>query len=919
MKDFSFLANTDPVVLEELWEKYLDDPSSVDESWQIFFAGMLFKQSIESEGETPTSNESEASCQHDFSQFEKEVQVLKLIEAYRQRGHLIARTNPLKRDQPDMSFLDIETFGLDSSDLGQVFQAGTSVGHGATTLKEIINHLKKTYCSSVGVEYRYIRYPEMVGWLQEKMEGTHNTPIFSKNDKERILKNLSYAVLFESFLDRKYIGQKRFSLEGLEALIPGLDFLIEKGSALGAEEFIIGMTHRGRLNVLGNILQKPYEELFYEFRGEGLEDVRHMGDVKYHQGFKSTRVTTSGKEVGLTLSVNPSHLEAVGTLVEGKTRARLDMKYDHNPDKVIPVLLHGDASISGQGVVYEILQMSRLKGYETGGTIHIVLNNQIGFTTSSEYARSSTYCTDVGKVTLSPVFHVNGDDVEAVVYVLSMAMEFRKKFHRDVFIDILGYRKHGHNEGDEPRFTQPQLYALIAKQTSILALYKNQLLLNLQVDESYPDQVEAEFEERLEKEYIKAQNRDHSDVRYLFTSGEWKDLRFAHEMDFEKSPETGIDITKLKSLVHEINFLPSDKSFLKKVKKIFSKREESALKNNKIDWGMGELLAYASLLKENFPVRVSGQDSGRGTFSHRHAILTHQDSEEQYIPLSELSKTDAPFAIYNSPLSEYGVLGFEFGYAYLTPYGLTVWEAQFGDFSNTAQVIFDQFIFATEAKWHKMNGLVVLLPHGLEGQGPEHSSARVERLLSLCAHNNVQITNCTTPANFFHVLRRQLYWPFRKPLIVLTPKSLLRHPSCLSHLEDFETGTAFKEVIDDPLIETPENVCRLIFCTGKIYYDLLARQKQEKIKDMAVIRLEQLYPIPDVQLEQVLSQYPETCEKYWVQEEPENMGAWSFIERKLKGLKLKGIYRAESSSPATGYHQRHQIEQNEIIDQAFQK
>ncbi|NPA36862.1 MAG: 2-oxoglutarate dehydrogenase E1 component [Chlorobi bacterium] len=900
MDNFSFIGNASPEAIEELYRKYKKDPASVDESFREFFNGFDFA----------LSNYDTSDSGH----ISKEFKVLNLIHGYRQRGHLFTHTNPVRTRRKYYPTLDIINFGLTDDDLDTVFQAGKEIGIGPAPLKDILKHLNRTYCGNVGVEYLYIRHPEVVSWLKNKMEKEQNTPDFDKEKKSEIYEDLIKAVGFESFIHKKFPGQKRFSLEGAESLIPGLKAVLNKGAGEGVEEVIIGMSHRGRLNVLSNILNKPYERIFNEFIGDEYEDNISLGDVKYHLGYGNITETVSGKKIKVNLVPNPSHLEAVGPVAEGISRAKTDHRYEKDFNKLIPVIIHGDAAVSAQGVVYEVVQMSQLPGYKTGGTIHIVVNNQVGFTTNYLDGRSSTYSTDVAKVTRSPVFHINGDDPEAVVYALELAIEFRQRFNTDVFIDLLSYRKYGHNEGDEPRFTQPLLYKVINRHPNVRDIYRKQLVEEgIFSDRELADRIKI-FNDNLEGK-LKESKKIEKIVIKQFLEEEWSEYRYATDKDFEQSPETGIDKKELISLFEKINFLPEGLKFFKKVHKIIDDRRRM-VKNNAIDWALAELSAYASILNENRPVRISGQDSERGTFAHRHAVFVQEDTGEKYYPLKNISKQQGMFEIYNSLLSEYGVMGFEYGYSLAAPAGLTVWEAQFGDFANTAQVIIDQYISSAEEKWGLQNGLVLYLPHGYEGQGPEHSSARIERFLQLAARNNMQIVNCTTPANFFHVLRRQVTVGYRVPLVIFTPKSLLRHPECVSELEDLTGNTRFKEVIDDNDVDV-EEVKRVVFCSGKIYYDLLARKKELNARDVALIRIEQLHPFPGKQVGQILGKYKNTLLHLWVQEEPENMGAWYYIQNQLHNLKIIPVARLASGSPATGLTRLHQIGQNEIINKVF--
>ncbi|MBP6511599.1 MAG: 2-oxoglutarate dehydrogenase E1 component [Bacteroidia bacterium] len=907
MDQHSYIGSMSPAAMEGLYRQFLDNPSSVDSSWQQFFSGFEFARL--QYGETGGVNGAVPE------QVDKEFKVINLINnGYRAQGHLFTKTNPVRERRKYTPDLSIENFGLESSDLDTVFQAGQLIGIGPAKLKAIIHHLDETYCQSVGAEFKYIRNEDVKKWLEQKMESSKNRFPFSIREKKRMLEKLNEAVAFENFIHTKFTGQKRFSLEGAETLIPALDAVIDSGAELGIKEFVIGMAHRGRLNVLANILGKSYEDIFSEFEGKEFDENAFDGDVKYHLGFSSDVITQNNKKVHLGLTPNPSHLEAVDPIVQGIVRAKIENTPGGNFDQIAPILIHGDAAIAAQGIVYEVIQMSLLKGYATGGTIHLVINNQVGFTTNYIDARSSTYCTDVGKVTLSPVFHVNGDDVEALVYTIRLAMEYRQRFHRDVFIDMLCYRKYGHNEGDEPRFTQPLLYKAIANHPNPREVYNQKLLSQGIVEANLAKSMEKQFKELLQRslDLSKLQKKTKLDD---FKEGNWKGLRFSTPADFDVSPDTSINKKDFVSLAQKISTLPTDVVFFNKLVRLFDDRKKMLEDEGRLDWAMGELMAYATLLEEGHPVRISGQDVERGTFSHRHAVIRLEDREEVYVPLSNLSDQQAKFTIYNSLLSEYGVLGFDYGYSFTAPNSLVVWEAQFGDFGNGAQIIIDQYLSSSEDKWKRMNGIVMLLPHGYEGQGAEHSSARIERFLSLCAEYNMQVANCTTPANFFHALRRQLKREFRKPLIVFTPKSLLRHPRCVSAIQDF-TKNGFAEVIDDASAH-PEKVSRVAFCSGKVYYDLIDRKEKENNTDLAIVRLEQLYPFPKKQVEAILKKYANATSYLWVQEEPENSGAWSYILRVMRQHNLRYIGREESASPATGSHKQHDKEQKAILDEVF--
>ncbi len=904
MDPYSYLGNADPSAIEGLYNQYIKNPEGLEEGWTKFFEGFEFaRKNYEQSGATVIPGN-----------VQKEFNVLALINGYRTRGHLFTKTNPVRERRKYYPTNDIENFGLSNSDLETVFVAGNEIGIGPATLKSIITHLDQTYCESVGAEYKYIRSPEIIEWLEKKMEKVQNKPSFTIERKKRILGKLNEALAFENFLHVKFAGQKRFSLEGAETLIPAIDAVIDSGAELGIKEFVIGMAHRGRLNVLANILNKTYEDIFTEFEGKEFEDNAFDGDVKYHLGFSGDVETMNGKKIHLSLTPNPSHLEAVDPVVQGIVRAKIDNTEGGTVDQIAPLLIHGDAAVAAQGVVYEVIQMSQLKGYGTGGTIHIVVNNQIGFTTNYMDARSSTYCTDIAKVTLSPVFHVNGDDVEALVYTIQLAMEYRQKFHRDVFIDLLCYRKYGHNEGDEPRFTQPLLYKAIASHPSAREIYNEKLLEQGDIEANLAREMEKTFREMLQQQ-LDASKTQQKTKFIRQSEGNWSGLQFAKPEDLFPSPETGVAKKILLEIGAAITTLPADKPFFSKTKRLFTERKSMIEDGKRLDWAMGELLAYSTLLLEGYPVRLSGQDVERGTFSHRHAVLRVEDSEEQYTPLNNIKTGQAPFAIYNSLLSEYAVVGFEYGFSLSAPHTLTIWEAQFGDFANGAQIIIDQYISSAEDKWKRMNGLVMLLPHGYEGQGAEHSSSRLERFLNLCAESNMQVVNCTTPANFFHVLRRQMHRKFRKPLIALTPKSLLRHPKCVSDINEFVTGS-FKEVIDD-VLENKDEVRRIAFCNGKLYYDLLEHREKNGFKDVAIVRIEQLYPFPFQQVDDIIKSYKNVKDLVWVQEEPENMGSWNFILRIWKGRTMNIISRPESASPATGSHAQHDKEQQEILVKTF--
>jgi 2-oxoglutarate dehydrogenase E1 component len=902
MDKFSYVGTSDVNAIESLFLQYAQDPNSVDSSWRDFFKGFEFaRTAYDTEGGAIPENVT------------KEFKVISLIQGYRQRGHLFTKTNPVRERRSYAPTLALENFGLSDKDLETVFQAGNELGIGASKLKDIVSHLENTYCQSIGAEFIYMREPTVVKWLQERMEKNKNTPSFSATEKKTILKKLTQAVVFENFLATKYVGQKRFSLEGGEAVIPAMNALMEHGANLGIEDYVVGMAHRGRLNVLTNIMNKTYKDVFTEFEGRPSEDSLFDGDVKYHMGYSSDQTSDGGKKVHISLTPNPSHLETVAPVVEGIIRAKIDNRHNGDNSKACPIILHGDAAVAGQGLVYEVIQMSQLDGYKTGGTIHFVINNQVGFTTNYMDGRSSTYCTDVAKVVLSPVFHVNGDDVEALCFVSKLAMEFRQTFHRDVFIDVLCYRKYGHNEGDEPRFTQPLLYKAIAAHANPKDIYVSRLQAEGNALAEEAKAIETAFKAELEENLDQAKKTENVKIT-SFLEGNWKTIKMASANAFDESPKTAIDEKLFLELAKKTTELPKDKKFFNKIQKLFDDRK-AMIANDNYDWAMGELLAYASLMKEGYPVRFSGQDVERGTFSHRHAIVKIEDSEEEYTPLNNIDAS-VKLSIYNSLLSEYGVLGFEYGYAFAAPNTLTIWEAQFGDFFNGAQIIIDQYLTSAEYKWRRMNGLVMLLPHGYEGQGPEHSSARMERFLQACAENNMQVVNATTPAQQFHVLRRQLKRDFRKPLVCFTPKKLLRYPSCVSKVTDF-TKNNFQEVLDDTI--DAKKVTRVAFCSGKVYYDLIERREKEGAEDIAFVRLEQLYPFPQKQVDAILKKYNKASNYLFIQEEPENMGPWRFVDKNLRSLNLKYIGRNEAASPATGYAKKHNAENEEIMTNIFSK
>ncbi len=912
MDKFSFLNAAHTAYFADLYEQYLKYPDSVEPSWRAFFQGYDFgSEQYGMDGEIVEGVSSQMP-----EQLQKEFQVVKLIDGYRNRGHLFTRTNPVRARRKYAPTLEIENFGLSKDDLETKFSAGEILNLGTTTLQNIIDHLERIYCDSIGVEYMYIRKPEEIQWIQDKLNINDNHPKFSADEKKKILRKLNEAVSFENFLHTKYVGQKRFSLEGGEALIPALDALIEKASEYGVKEFVMGMAHRGRLSTLTNIFGKSAKDIFSEFDGKDYEQEVFDGDVKYHLGWTCDRVTDTGNKINLNIAPNPSHLETVGPVVEGIARAKQDDKYSENPSQVLPIIVHGDAAIAGQGVVYEVVQMAKLDGYKTNGTIHIVVNNQIGFTTNYLDARSSTYCTDVGKVTLSPVLHVNADDAEAVVHATLFALHFRMKFKRDVFIDMLGYRKYGHNEGDEPKFTQPLLYKAIAKHDNPRDIYAERLLGEGVIDKGYVSKIEKEYKAQLEEKLEDSRKIKKTEIT-PFMQNEWTNYVTAEEDKMMESVDTTYPKDKLKKITEAISNLPEDKKFIKKIKRLIESRQKM-FDEDKLDWAMAEHLAYGSILLEGNDVRMSGQDIERGTFSHRHAVVKVEDSEEEIILHNHINKDQGRFFIYNSLLSEYGVVGFDYGYAMASPITLTIWEAQFGDFSNGAQIMLDQYISAAEDKWKLQNGLVMLLPHGYEGQGAEHSSARMERYLQLCAKDNMFVADCTTPANMFHLLRRQIKADYRKPLIVFTPKSLLRHPKVVSTVDEFANGS-FQTLIDDESAKA-DKIKTLVFLTGKFYYDLLEEREKLERDDVALVRIEQLFPLPVEKMRAIIKKYKNVDDLVWAQEEPRNMGAYSHILMHLEEAKdFRIVSRRPYGAPAAGSSMRSKIRHQQVIDYVFDK
>ena len=913
MKDFSYITSAHPSFVEQQYRMFRADAASVDPDLRRFFEGFDFAVT-HAIGSFDSDTQTQAPSSSDIS-WRKELGAYRMILGYRNKGHLIARTNPIRPRKDRGANLDLGFFGLDESDLDKPFHAGNLIGLGTVSLREILAHLNRCYADHVGVEYKYISDQEKIDFLVREIEHDFHRPL-SIDKKKRILEKLNQGVIFEKFLHTKYIGQKRFSLEGGETTIAALDAIIQSAAEASVHEVVIGMAHRGRLNVLANIMGKTYEQIFSEFEGTATPDqTMGSGDVKYHMGFGSEVQTADGHVMSLKLMPNPSHLEAVDPVVLGFARAKADVLLESDFSRILPILIHGDASVAGQGIVYEILQMSGLEGYSTGGTIHFVINNQIGFTTDFDDARTADYCTSLAAMVQAPVMHVNGDDPEAVVKCVEIAVKYRQRFQSDVFIDMVCYRRHGHNEGDDPKFTQPHLYQLIEKHQNPREVYSHYLLENGEpAARELAKEMEKKFwgdlQERLDE--IKQ-----NPLPYHYQQPElwWKSLRRAKDQDFLSSPVTAISEERFDTIFNALMNCPDDFKPLRKVEKLLQDKVRMYQEEQRIDWATAELMAYGSLLVDGMDVRMSGQDVRRGTFSHRHAVLRDETTDAAYNRLSRIPGAQGQFRIYNSLLSEYGVLGFEYGYALATPHTLVLWEAQFGDFSNGAQTMIDQFISSAEQKWNRMNGLVMLLPHGYEGQGPEHSSARMERYLQMCAELNMVVTNITTAANFFHMLRRQLTWSFRKPLINFSPKANLRHPGTYSHRSECTTG-GFREVIDDSAATSPEEIRKVLFCSGKIYFDLEEYRRKHDIKHVAIVRLEQIYPLPVEQLKNLHGKYA-GASWYWVQEEPLNMGAATFLQVNLKAFPYGVVSRNASASTATGYAKVHAREQAELIQTAF--
>lgn len=917
MKDFSFITSSSPAFIENMYKEFVADPKNVDEDFRKFFEGFDFAVGnglVPQNGSSVASKSAAPLATSGKNDWRRELAAYRLILGYRNKGHLLANTNPIKKRKDRGANVELSFYGFSDADLDSEFEAGNLIGLGTTTLRNIYEHLKSWYAHHVGIEFKYISDQKRVDWLTNEIEKNFSKPLPLAQQK-RILEKLNEGVMFEKFLHTKYVGQKRFSLEGGETSIPAIDAIINKSAELNVKEVVIGMAHRGRLNILANILGKTYEQIFSEFEGTGeINQTMGSGDVKYHLGYGSEVETANGNKVHLKLMPNPSHLEAVDPVVSGFSRCSANILHDEEYDKVLPILIHGDAAIAGQGVVYELLQMSKLPGYEVGGTIHFVINNQIGFTTDFEDARSANYCTSLAAMTQSPVFHVNGDDPEAVIKCAEIAARYRSEFHDDVFIDMVCYRKHGHNEGDDPKFTQPFMYALIDNHPNPREVYVKYLLNNGEEDaKDLAKQMETKFWADLQDRLDEVKQNP---LPYNYQAPEllWKKLRKATNEDFEKSPETGISTQAFQTVFDALMDIPKDFAPLKKVEKLLKDKVKHFETEGKLDWATAELLAFGSVMLDGADVRMSGQDVGRGTFSSRHCVLRDENNNKPYNRLSNIPGAKGKIRMYNSLLSENAVLGFEYGYAMASPNSLVLWEAQFGDFVNGAQTIIDQFITGAEQKWNRMNGIVMLLPHGYEGQGPEHSSARMERFLLACAENNIVVTNITSASNYFHALRRQLAWPFRKPMINFAPKANLRHPGTYSLKSEFLTGT-FKEVIDDAEVKASD-VKKVLFCSGKVYFDLLERKHRDNRTDVAIVRLEQIYPVPEKQLLVLNAKY-EDAVWYWVQEEPLNMGAASFLRMNLYSINYGIVSRKASASTATGFAKIHKAEQEELITNAF--
>jgi len=897
-------------LIDQNYDIWRTSPEQLDAEWRAFFQGFELAQA-DHLGGLDIANVNPSLVDSDAT---KQSRAIGLIYAYRSIGHTIAAFNPLTKEAPTNPRLTLERLGFDESDLDRVFHTGNYLGGAEMTLRELIERLEKTYCHTIGVEYIHIQETPKRRWIQARIEPECFIPRFTKEEKHRILSTIMRAEDFENFLQTRYVGQKRFSLEGGETLIACLESVLERCSKNGVYEIVMGMAHRGRLNVLANFLGKSFDYIFREFSENYVPDTIHGdGDVKYHLGFETKRKTTDGHEVEIRLAANPSHLEAVNPVVEGKARARQRIRGDLERKQVLPILIHGDAAIAGQGIVAEVFNFSQLKGYRTGGTIHFVINNQIGFTTDPSDARSSRYCTDVAKIVEAPIFHVNGNDPLAVIAAVEAAFDYRQAFSCDVVIDMYCWRKHGHNEADEPAFTQPILYKAIAEMPQIGRAFAKRLVASGEFTDAEINAIEADYLKRLDTAFDAAKASENTALDPFSESNAKRQPAYNF-----KGFDTRVPKKKLEMIAEQLAHVPEGFHANKKIIRQLNTKLKAFKENTGIDWGMGEALAFGSLLCDGTPVRLSGQDCERGTFSHRHSVLYDNETREKYVPLLDLEEGQAQFCVHNSLLSEAAVLGFDYGYSLDYPQMLCIWEAQFGDFVNGAQVIIDQFITCSESKWGRLSGLVMLLPHGYEGQGPEHSSARLERFLQACAENNIQVCNVTTPAQYFHLLRRQMKREFKKPLIIMSPKSLLRHRDCVSKVENF-SDNEFWSILDDELVNR-KTAKRIIFCSGKLYYDLTAHRDEKEIKDTALIRIEQFYPLNTDLLERILSNYPKVKSVVWCQEEPKNMGGWSFIAPRLgETLGKLPLYagRKESASPAVGSLAVHRHEQKKLIEHAF--
>ena len=922
--DFANISNADYV--DDLYRKYQADPSSVGDDWRLFFAGFdLAGGAARREGAAAPATTARVESIEEARKagrrgiaVQPTVGVFDLIHSYRELGHLIADLDPLGENQTSHPLLELSQFGLGEGDLARVFDTPSFRGKSVARLGELLDLLRDTYCGTVAVEYMYIQNKEQREWIQDRIEPSRNKPALGEQERLEILGQLLRANLFEQFLHRKYVGAKRFSLEGGETLVPLLHQVVEESGRSGVREIVMGMPHRGRLNVLAHILGKPYEMIFSEFEGNFLPDsIQGDGDVKYHLGYSRDHRTGAGTDIHISLLFNPSHLEAINPVAEGIVAGKQHYLADHECRQVLPVLMHGDAAFMGQGLVMETLALSELAGFRTGGTIHVIVNNQVGFTTSPKDYRFTRYPTELAKLISAPVIHANGDDPEAVVQAGRLAAEFRSHFREDVLIDLVCYRRHGHNELDDPTFTQPLMYQKIAKMPPVSRVYADRLVREGVTSEAgvaaMVDGIETEFNKALE--YA----RDYMPRQQVFSfGGSWKGMTWAGE---DWSASTRVRGPVLGEVVEKLRVLPPGFSPHPKIKRLYAERAQMIETGTAIDWGCGEMLAMGTLLLEGTTVRVSGQDSGRGTFSHRQAALYDMKTGERLVPLDRMTPSQGRFYLIDSNLSEAGVLGFEYGFASADPRNLVVWEAQFGDFVNGAQVIIDQFIASAESKWQRMNGIVMLLPHGYEGQGPEHSSARLERFLNLCAEQNIQVCNLTSPAQLFHALRRQVRRSFRKPLVIMSPKSMLRNKLCVSTIEEF-TDHDFRSVLDETGDIDPAHVRRVLLCSGKVCYDLVAGREERNLHDIAIVRVEQLYPFPLPELREILARYPQNAEVYWVQEEPKNMGAWRFIFDRNHmllddGRMLTYVGRDAASSPATGSYRKHQEELRQIVDEAL--